>query len=140
MIASIANALGRPAAGVISDKIGRTKTMMVLYTLQGTALILYSTFSSFILLTLGACIITFGYGAMLAVYPSAAGDFYGAKNLGLNYGVLFSAWGVGGIVGPRLAGFFLDSTGTYQTAFYTAAALCFVGAFIGFILKPVKHS
>jgi OFA family oxalate/formate antiporter-like MFS transporter len=140
MIASIANALGRPAAGVISDKIGRAKTMMVLYALQGTALVLYSTFSSFILLTLGACIITFGYGAMLAVYPSAAGDFYGAKNLGLNYGVLFSAWGVGGIVGPQLAGFFLDATGTYQTAFYTAAALCFVGAFIGFILKPVKHS
>lgn len=140
MIASIANALGRPAAGVISDKIGRAKTMMVLYALQGTALVLYSTFSSFILLTLGACIITFGYGAMLAVYPSAAGDFYGAKNLGLNYGVLFSAWGVGGIVGPQLAGFFLDATGTYQTAFYTAAALCFVGAFIGFILKPVKHN
>jgi len=140
MIASIANALGRPAAGVISDKIGRAKTMMVLYALQGTALVLYSTFSSFLLLTLGACIITFGYGAMLAVYPSAAGDFYGAKNLGLNYGVLFSAWGVGGIVGPQLAGFFLDATGTYQTAFYTAAALCFVGAFIGFILKPVNQN
>lgn len=140
MIASIANALGRPAAGVISDKIGRAKTMMVLYAIQGVALIFYSSFTSFIPLVLGACAITFGYGAMLAVYPSAAGDFYGAKNLGLNYGVLFSAWGVGGIVGPQLAGFILDTTGTYQTAFYVAAGLCFLGSFIGFILKPINQN
>lgn len=140
MIASIANALGRPAAGVISDKLGRAKTMMVLYAIQGTALIFYSSFTSFIPLVLGACAITFGYGAMLAVYPSAAGDFYGPKNLGMNYGVLFSAWGVGGIVGPQLAGFILDTTGTYQTAFYVAAALCFVGSFIGFILKPMNQN
>lgn len=140
MIASIANALGRPAAGVISDKIGRAKTMMVLMALQGATLAVYSSFSSMILLTLGACVITFGYGAMLAVYPSAAADFYGAKNFGLNYGVLFSAWGVGGVVGPQLAGFILDATGNYQTAFFVAAGLCFVGAFFGFILKPVKHS
>ena len=139
-IASITNALGRPAAGVISDKIGRAKTMMVLYIAQGLVLIFYSTFTTYLPLLLGACIITFGYGAMLAVYPSAAGDFYGSKNLGLNYGVLFSAWGVGGIVGPQLAGLFLDATGTYQTAFYVSAALCFLGAFVGYILKPVKHA
>lgn len=140
MIASIANAAGRPAAGVISDKIGRAKTMMFLMILQGAALALYSTFSNMLLLTLGACLITFGYGAMLAVYPSAAADFYGAKNFGLNYGVLFSAWGVGGVVGPQLAGFILDATGNYQTAFYVAAALCFLGAFVGFILKPIEHN
>ena len=138
MIASIANALGRPAAGVMSDKIGGGKTMMILYAAQGAALLLLSTFSSFFTLTLAACVITFGYGAMLAVYPSTTATFFGAKNLGLNYGVLFSAWGVGGMIGPQLAGFFLDATGTYQTAFFVSAALCFAGAFLGFILKPVK--
>ncbi len=138
MIASIANALGRPAAGVMSDKIGGGKTMMILYAAQGASLLLLSTFSGFLTLTLAACVITFGYGAMLAVYPSTTATFFGAKNLGLNYGVLFSAWGVGGMIGPQLAGFFLDATGTYQTAFVASAALCFIGAFLGFILKPVK--
>ena len=139
MIASIANAMGRPVAGVMSDKIGGAKTMMILMIIQGTALALYSTFSSMLLLTLGACMITFGYGAMLAVYPSTTSSFYGSQNFGLNYGVLFSAWGVGGVVGPQLASFIYGATGTYQTAFYVAAALCFLGAFVGFTLKPVEN-
>lgn len=138
-LAAIANAMGRPVAGVMSDKIGGGKTMMILYIAQGTALVLFSQFSSFITILLGAAVVTFGYGAMLAVYPSTVATFYGIKNFGLNYGVLFSAWGVGGVVGPILAAKILDATGGYQTAFFVAAAFCFIAAFLGFILKPVKN-
>jgi OFA family oxalate/formate antiporter-like MFS transporter len=98
----------------------------------------FSTFHSFATILFGAAVVTFAYGAMLSVYPSAAGDFYGTKNLGMNYGVLFTAWGVGGQIGPMLAGKILDMTGGYIAAYYSAAALCFVAAFIGFILKPVR--
>jgi OFA family oxalate/formate antiporter-like MFS transporter len=135
---AITNALGRPIAGLISDKLGRAKTMMILYIAQGGVLLFFSTFHSFATILFGAAVVTFAYGAMLSVYPSAAGDFYGTKNLGMNYGVLFTAWGVGGQIGPMLAGKILDMTGGYIAAYYSAAALCFVAAFIGFILKPVR--
>lgn len=138
-LASIANALGRPVAGVMSDKIGGGKTMMILYLAQGSALLLFGKLTGFVTILLAAAAVTFGYGAMLAVYPSTVANFYGIKNLGLNYGVLFSAWGVGGVVGPILAAKILDATGGYQTAFFVAAAFCFIAAFLGFILKPIKN-
>jgi len=134
---AVSNALGRPIAGSISDKLGRAKTMMILYIAQGAVLVFFSSFTSFASILFGAAVVTFAYGAMLSVYPSAVGDFYGTKNLGLNYGVLFTAWGVGGQIGPMMAGRILDATGGYTAAYYTAAALCFVAAIIGFTLKPV---
>jgi len=138
-LGAIANALGRPMAGVISDRLGRGKTMMVLYILQGTMLLLFSTFNSFTTILIGVGVIYFAYGSMLSVFPSACGDNYGTKNLGLNYGVLFSAWGFGGIFGPMLGGFIKDATGSYTMAFYTAAVFLAVATFIGYIYKPYKH-
>lgn len=135
---AISNALGRPIAGTISDRLGRAKTMTILYLAQGTVLLFFSGFGSFASILFGAMVVTFAYGAMLSVYPSAVGDFYGTKNMGLNYGVLFTAWGVGGQIGPMMAGRILDSTGGYTAAYQTAAALCFVAAIIGFTLKPVR--
>lgn len=139
-IAAIANAVGRPAAGFISDKLGRTKTMTVIYLAQALVLVFYSSFSTYVPLLIGACIMTFGYGAMPPIYISVTADFYGLKNLGHNYGIVFSAWGIGGVTGPQIAGFITDATGTYQTAFWMAAVLCVVGAMIGFVIKPVDQS
>ncbi len=136
---AITNALGRPAAGMVSDRLGRARTMVILYVAQGVILLMFSSFSGFASILFGAMVVTFAYGAALSVYPSAVGDFYGTGNLGLNYGVLFTAWGVGGQVGPIMAGRILDSTGGYTAAYYTAAVLCFAAAVIGATLKPVKH-
>ncbi len=136
---AVSNALGRPIAGTISDRLGRARTMMILYIAQGTVLLFFPNFGSFASILFGAAVVTFAYGAMLSVYPSAVGDFYGTKNLGLNYGVLFTAWGVGGQIGPMMAGRILDATGGYTAAYYTAAALCFVAAIIGFTLRPVAN-
>lgn len=88
---------------------------------------------------MGVGVIYFAYGSMLSVFPSACGDNYGTKNLGSNYGVLFSAWGFGGIFGPMLGGFIKDATGSYTMAFYTAAVFLAVATFIGFIYKPYEH-
>ena len=66
------------------------------------------------------------YGTQLSVFASATADFYGTKNLGLNYGVLFSAWGAAGILGPAIAGRAFDRFGDYRVAFFTAGALALI--------------
>jgi OFA family oxalate/formate antiporter-like MFS transporter len=53
-------------------------------------------------------------------------DFYGTKNLGMNYGVLFTAWGAAGILGPAIAARVFDRFGDYRYAFFIAAALSLV--------------
>lgn len=138
-LAAIANAIGRPAAGVISDKLGRGKTMTVLYILQAAVLFVFGTFNSFAMVLAGAMVMYFAYGSMLAVYPSACSDNYGTKNLGMNYGILFSAWGIGGVVGPMIGGYIADATGSYSLAFTIAACMLLVAAVLGFIYKPYHH-
>ena len=61
------------------------------------------------------------YGTQLSVNGSATSDFWGTKNAGINYGMLFTAWGVAGIIGPRIGGVLFDKYKNYQAAFYTAA-------------------
>ena len=132
---SISNALGRPTAGFISDKLGRGRTMAVMYIVQGITLLLLSKADTFAGVFLASIVITYSYGAMLTVFPSAIGDFYGTKNIGFNYAILFTAWGVAGIFGPQLAGYLLDLTGGYTTIFYICAAANIGAAGIGLIVK-----
>ena len=140
--AAIANALGRPMAGVISEKLGRGKTMSILYVLQALALFLFNRLDSFPTVLMAAAMIYFAYGSMLSVYPSACADNYGTKNLGLNYGIMFSAWGAGGVFGPILGGRIADATGSYEMAFYVSAAILIVAAIMGLFYKTnqVRHS
>jgi MFS family permease len=141
--AAIANAVGRPAAGVISEKFGRGKTMSVLYVLQAAALFIFNSLDTFPTIFIAALMIYFAYGSMLSVYPSASADCYGTKNLGLNYGILFSAWGAGGVFGPILGGKIADATGSYHTAFVVSAGILLVAAVMGLFYKPyqnVRHS
>jgi len=66
------------------------------------------------------------YGTQLSVNASTTSDFWGTKNAGINYGILFTAWGIAGIIGPRIGGKLFDTYKDYQVAFYTAAVLCAV--------------
>ncbi|WBA88380.1 MULTISPECIES: L-lactate MFS transporter [Endozoicomonas] len=135
---SVANALGRPGAGLMSDKIGRARTMSILYMLQGAVLLVFGRFDTFGMILMGSTVITFTYGAALAVFPSAAGDFFGTRNMGFNYAILFTAWGVAGMAGPKLAGYLVDTTGGYKSTFMICAGVSFAAAAIGLMVKPPK--
>jgi OFA family oxalate/formate antiporter-like MFS transporter len=78
------------------------------------------------------------YGTQLSVFASTTADFYGTRYLGMNYGALFTAWGVAGIVGPFIAARVYQATGSYSYAFYGAAALALV-AFVSISrARPVQ--
>jgi OFA family oxalate/formate antiporter-like MFS transporter len=81
------------------------------------------------------------YGTQLSVIATTMADFYGTKNLGLNYGVLFSAWGAAGILGPAIAGRVFVQTGDYRFAFYSAAVLALVAfAALSFARMPAGRA
>jgi OFA family oxalate/formate antiporter-like MFS transporter len=66
------------------------------------------------------------YGTQLSVFASTTADFYGTRNLGMNYGVLFTAWGAAGILGPAIAARTYVMAGSYRYAFFAAAGLAVV--------------
>lgn len=71
---------------------------------------------------------------------ASSADYYGVKYMGVNYGCIFTAFGVAGTVGPMLAGKIRDATGYYTGAYYTCAAMLIVAVALAFITKPPKQT
>ena len=135
---SLANGIGRIAWGAMSDKLGRKQSIFIMTASQGIMMILFFWMGSTpALLYLGATIIGFNFGGNFALFPTATADFFGTAHVGQNYGWMFTAYGVGGIVGPIMAGAFRDS-GSWMPAFIISGVLCLVAAGIALSLKPPK--
>jgi len=94
--------------------------------------------SSAAALTVAACWIGFNFGGNFALFPLLTLENFGAKNLGANYGAVFTAYGVGGILGPVMAGGVWDAMNTFSTAFIIAAVACLLAAGLAFVLKPIR--
>ena len=125
---------------MISDRIGRKNAIIIMSALQGVAMLM--TYHVFIYtgqttgLVVAACLIGFNYGGIFALFPAITADWFGNKEVGRNYGWVFSAYGVAGIVGPLLAGIFKDAASGgsspigWMTPFLIAGISCLVGALI----------
>jgi MFS family permease len=142
----VANGLGRIAWGIISDKIGRKAALVVMFLLQaGVMLCFYPMGFREELLYVAAVLAGFNFGGCFALFPAATADFFGNKNVGLNYGWVFSAYGVGGIVGPIVAGKFGDLAqqsgriGQWLTPFVLVGIACLVAAVLALVLRPPVH-
>jgi len=140
-VLAVGNAGGRILAGVVSDIIGRQLTLFFAFLMQ-SALVLIPLYHGddsiallFAVLMIGAC-----YGANLALFPSATKDHFGLKSFGLNYGVMFTAWGVGGLILPRIAGMIKDFTGKEDLAFHIASGLMIAGAALALINLALTRS
>jgi len=130
---AIFNAGGRIVAGIVSDYIGRIITIAFVCIMQAMIMFFFPQFSTVNAFILGSALVGFNYGACLALFPATTADYWGTKNLGLNYGILFTSWGIGGVFGPMLAGKIADATGAYTTAYYISASLLLFAAFLAMI-------
>jgi MFS family permease len=128
---AVFNATGRVAAGVVSDIIGRVGAMIIVFLIQASIMFFFDQFTTTAGFLFGAALVGFNYGACLSLFPATAADYWGNKNLGLNYGILFTAWGVGGVFGPNLAGMIADATGSYTRAYQVAGGLLMFAALLG---------
>ena len=133
----IFNGLGRVVWGKLSDNLGRKKSIIAMCIFQGIMMLsfFYTTVNP-LFFYVAAALIGFNFGANFALFPAATADSFGSENVGLNYGFIFTSYGVGGIVGPILAGMVKDAGLSYMYAFIPAAILCFVAAGLALIYKP----
>lgn len=124
-VGAVGNASGRIFSGWLSDHLGRLNTLRLMIGISALAMpILYYLGGNVVTLYMMVFIVYYCYGTQLSVNASTAADFWGTKNVGANYGILFTAWGVAGIIGPRIGGRLFDIYKNYQAAFYTAGVIC----------------
>lgn len=145
VVMSVGNAAGRLVAGVVSDKIGRANTLLIMLLFQAGLMFaaipgLNSESSSAIVILL-VTFMVFNYGTNLALFPAFAKDYWGMKHFGMNYGILFSAWGIGAAVLVRISQTLQVKTGSFTTSFAVAGVMLLVGAMMSLSLRkpaPVK--
>jgi len=92
------------------------------------------------MLSVLSALIGANYGANLSLFPSLTKDYYGLKNFGVNYGLVFTAWGVGGFMLSFLAGKMYDKYNTFAIAYYGASILLVIAAIAVFSLTPPRQT
>jgi OFA family oxalate/formate antiporter-like MFS transporter len=139
-ILAIFNGLGRLFLGWLSDRIGRLMTLVVMTIAQVITLgaIGFGMTTSYITYTTAISVVGACYGGYLVMMPALTADFFGTKNLGVNYGWLFTAWGCAGVIGPRAAAYIKASTGAYTQAMYIISALLVISGVLVLITKAPK--
>jgi len=133
-VISIFNGTGRLVWAWLSDAIGRPFTFFALFVVQFFALLGLAQIGlgGFGLLLIPASIIGLCYGGGFGTMPAFAADFFGAKNSGMIYGAMLTAWSAGGIVGPIII-----SSLDYRTALYVLAVIVVIGAALPLIARAM---
>jgi MFS family permease len=132
---AIFNGLGRFFWGSISDRIGRNLTYVAIFGIQAVVFFFLSGLHSLAAVSIAFAIVLACYGGGFGVMPSFNADFFGTKYLGINYGMILTAWGFGGLLGPFVGSYFRDHTGSYSGALLPVAIMLIVAAVIPFLTR-----
>ena len=143
-VMSLLNAAGRIVWGATSDRLGRENTMVLMFLFLAIGMFAFAWMSTIAISWIAvmgiASLIGFCFGGNFALFPSATADFFGSKNVGKNYGVMFTAYGIAGITGALVAGPIVDATGSYFMAFIVTGVLAIIAILFTLVLKSKRKA
>lgn len=132
---AVFNGFGRPVAGFLSDRFGVIWVMMVTYAIQAITLLSFDLFAVTLpRLYIAAALLGWGFAVTLSLFPVLTASYFGTKHMGANYGMVFTAFGVGAL-GPWVGGAIYDATGYFTWAFLLAGIMAVIGLMLCIILK-----
>jgi MFS family permease len=140
-IIGVASVVGRIALGAIADRFGRVRTFRSSFGVLAAAFALWlghiALGRPFAVLVAFAVVLGVGYGGWIALQPAVIADAFGVRGLGWLVGLVYTAAGIGALLGVPVAGALVDATGGYGWA-AGAAGLCGLGAFA--VLFPLSRA
>ena len=110
--------------------------MTLAFLLQAVNMLAFSYYTTPALVVFGSAFTGLCYGTIFTLMPAATADFYGIRNLGVNYGLVFTAFGVAGVVGPMLGARINDHYNSYLYAYQISAGMLVLGAVLAILTKP----
>jgi OFA family oxalate/formate antiporter-like MFS transporter len=130
------NSIGRLVWGIVSDRLGRKNTIIIL--LSGTAILSLFVNAAqgywvFVLIAL----IGFFYGGLLSNFPSLTAELFGPKHMATNYGVVLLGFGGGAIISSQIAGYFKNVAGDNINLMYPAFLIASCCAVVGIVLITI---
>lgn len=143
ILGAAASIVGRVLAGWLSDAWGRLPMLRLIVALSAAAMpMLYGAGHAIVVVYGTVALVYFCYGAQFCINAATCADFWGTKHVGMNYGIVLTAWGVGGVIGPRIAGVLFDRNHDYRIAFLSASALGVAALICEFLARrpvPSNH-
>jgi OFA family oxalate/formate antiporter-like MFS transporter len=135
----LSNALGRVFWGFISDKMGRLAALLLMFIVTSIVMFLLPGLAhAYQTLLIAALIVSACYGGYLGIFPSVCADYFGPKNLTVNYAMLFSAFSIAAVAGPKVGAQIFLSTGSYANAFIVAGVVCSLGGVLTIVSMVTK--
>jgi len=136
---SLANGIGRITWGMMSDRLGRKRSVIIMTATQAVFLLAFIPMAgSEYTLYLAAALIGFNFGGNFALFPALTADEFGDKSVGQNYPWVFLSYGAGGIIFPILGGA-LGDIGNFPLAFVICSVACVLGAIATALVFPPSH-
>ncbi|MFW9896987.1 MAG: OFA family MFS transporter, partial [Candidatus Thorarchaeota archaeon] len=136
-LAALFNGLGRIVWGKMADIITYKKAMLIMFTTQAILLFIYFTtnFNEVYFLVM-TCAIFFCFGGNFSLFPTATSDLFGTKNLGPNYGLVFTAYGIAGFIGAVGVNLLVTIFGSYLVLFIVMGLMSLGSAVLAYRIKP----
>ena len=134
-LVSIFNALGRGLWGAISDRIGCNHTFAAMFAVQAATLFLLGNVHNLTLALAAFSVILLCCGGGFGTMPSFNAEYFGTRFMGLNYGLILSAWGFAGLIGPIVAARARDLTGSFGGTLPLLGAVLTMSVILPFITK-----
>ncbi|MBX9789687.1 MAG: OFA family MFS transporter [Pirellulales bacterium] len=135
------NAAGRIAWGSVSQWLGARRTLAAISLLQALMVLALMRMGGRVwTLEIAACWVGMQFGGNLALFPLLTAEYFGVRHLGANYGLVFTAYGVGGVLGPMLAGGVWDVLGSYEWAYLPAAVGCLLAMTLAIVMRPPRNT
>ena len=138
-IISIANGAGRFLWAWFSDFVGRRSVFLLMFPIQAVVFFALPSVHGFAAFTALACVILLCYGGGFGTMPAFAADYFGAEHVGSIYGLMLTAWGFAGVLGPTLIAALRQRSGRYDEALYAMAGLMLVSTIIPAIVTRPAH-
>ncbi|MBU4579524.1 OFA family MFS transporter [Patescibacteria group bacterium] len=138
---AVFNGVGRPLFGWLTDRIKPKYSAVISFVLIFFASVgmLFVGKADIVLYMIYFSLFWLCLGGWLAIAPASSSTFFGGMHHGKNYGVIFTAYGLGAILGTLMSGMVKDKFGSYTNVFYLTAALAVIGIIIAiFFLKQPK--
>ncbi len=128
------NGFGRPVAGYLGDRFGAMRVMILTCVLQSVTFLLFGVIAtSQLMLYVAAACLGWGFAATLALFPTLTSICFGIEHLGVNFGLVFTAFAFGAFA-PTVGSLVYDATGTYTPVFMAAGVLAAAGLVLSIVL------
>lgn len=129
------NAWGRIIAGLVSDRIGRKNAMTLFYSFMFLTLLWIVFMRTPQVLFVAVAIIGLSYGSIFSLFPASVSAFFGEKNFGLFYGLIFSSMTVGALF-PLFTGYMYEQRGDFTISFLVISGFCLLTVILSLLIKP----